>query len=118
MTAITCSQGLLKKSILLQARAECRWRKARADYWACKVKIWLFLVGLTIGAMACAKPHPVEAAFQKCTKNINIKSLENQPEAVRGVANNIASMGLKAWDLIKTVCKDQKSSACQVILEQ
>ena len=70
--------------------------------------------------VACAKPDPVEAAFQKCTKGItdNIKSLENQPEAVRGVANGIAGLGLKACELIKTACGDRESTACQVILEQ
>ena len=69
---------------------------------------------------SCAKPDPVEAAFQKCTKGItdNIKSLENQPEAVRGVANGIAGLGLKACELIKTACGDRESTACQVILEQ
>ena len=72
----------------------------------CEVKIWLLLV-LAIGVVACAKPDPVEAAFQKCTKSItdNIKSLENQPEAIKSVANGIAGMGLKVCDLI-----DRKST--------
>ena len=84
-----------------------------------EVKICLLLV-LAIGVVACAKPDPVEAAFQKCTKSItdNIKSLENQPQAIKSVANGIAGMGLKVCDLIKTACKDKESAACQVILEQ
>jgi hypothetical protein len=84
------------------------------------VKIW-FLIGVLASlAVACAKPDPVEAAFQKCTKNINdnIRSLEHQPDAVRGVANGISGLGLKACDLIKTVCQNKESDVCKVTLEQ
>ncbi len=82
---------------------------------------WQFFIFMVLlGFVGCAKPDPVQAAFQKCTKSIteNIKSLENQPKAIRDIANGVASMGLKACEIIKTACEDRKNPSCQLILEQ